>query len=355
MGPTELSALADDIAANGLLEPLTLTPDGKLLDGRNRERACVMAGVEPMTVVHEGDPFAFSLSKNMTRRHMTVAERAFVAAALVTAAHGRPPKEKTANAVFIDDAAEKLDVPRTTIESAKTILKGGTPEEIASAKSGKAGMRAIADKVRARKKAPATPRPTQVRDEAKNVIRAHKAMHGVYPTVIQAEKESGRSRIVVERALGEVVAEDNIAPQQPNKLSKAQGTHVEARLKVLAAQLEISFEQRVRDGVDKRLAQRDEADGELLEKCKELLSRTTGRVRPPFTNDEYKLVLSALHPDAQSVKRTEAFILFKKKEFLLRSADEKDIEQMRIPSLPKTPADWEARKRAVQEARRAKR
>ena len=55
MHPGELRELAADIKANGLHEPLTLTPDGLLLDGRNRMLACEMAGVEPATVVYAGD------------------------------------------------------------------------------------------------------------------------------------------------------------------------------------------------------------------------------------------------------------------------------------------------------------
>ena len=44
MSPSDLRNLADDIAANGLRDPVTLTPDGLLLDGRNRSAACFMAG-----------------------------------------------------------------------------------------------------------------------------------------------------------------------------------------------------------------------------------------------------------------------------------------------------------------------
>ena len=41
---SELSALADDIRKNELREPAYLY-DGKVLDGRNRARACIIAGV----------------------------------------------------------------------------------------------------------------------------------------------------------------------------------------------------------------------------------------------------------------------------------------------------------------------
>lgn len=48
MNPQQLQKLANDILENGLREPIVLTPDGKtLVDGRNRLRACGVAGVEP--------------------------------------------------------------------------------------------------------------------------------------------------------------------------------------------------------------------------------------------------------------------------------------------------------------------
>ena len=48
MDDGELKELANDIKANGQREDIT-TLDGMILDGRNRFRACEMAGVEPMT------------------------------------------------------------------------------------------------------------------------------------------------------------------------------------------------------------------------------------------------------------------------------------------------------------------
>jgi ParB-like chromosome segregation protein Spo0J len=43
---TEFNDLVEDIRAHGLHEPVVLFED-KILDGRNRHRACVAAGVEP--------------------------------------------------------------------------------------------------------------------------------------------------------------------------------------------------------------------------------------------------------------------------------------------------------------------
>ena len=74
MSPSDLRDLADDIAANGLRDPITLTPDGQLLDGRNRALAALMAGFDPMTmaVIYDGDDLvSFVLSRNKHRRHMS--------------------------------------------------------------------------------------------------------------------------------------------------------------------------------------------------------------------------------------------------------------------------------------------
>jgi hypothetical protein len=74
MTPPELKDLADDIQANGLLEPIVLL-GGKVLDGRNRLAACEVAGVEPRFETWSGSsPTAYVLSKNLHRRHLSVSQ-----------------------------------------------------------------------------------------------------------------------------------------------------------------------------------------------------------------------------------------------------------------------------------------
>jgi len=88
----DLQALAEDIAANGLRDPLTLDATGTLLDGRNRLAACTLAGVEPTFVVlPDGeDAAAFILSRNVERRHMGPGQRAMARALdLADAGHRR--------------------------------------------------------------------------------------------------------------------------------------------------------------------------------------------------------------------------------------------------------------------------
>jgi 16S rRNA G966 N2-methylase RsmD len=81
----ELQELAEDIRANGLHELVWLYDDPytgqrMLLDGRNRSRACQLAGIPVRTRLYTGnDPIAFSLSQNLKRRHLTSGQRDFLA------------------------------------------------------------------------------------------------------------------------------------------------------------------------------------------------------------------------------------------------------------------------------------
>ncbi|MEX0938529.1 MAG: hypothetical protein WDZ59_11775 [Pirellulales bacterium] len=78
----DLQALADDIRQNEQ-ETAVVFYEGQLLDGRNRWRACELAGVEPdeCCIDPEGDfdPVAYVLSVNMHRRHLDKPSRAIVA------------------------------------------------------------------------------------------------------------------------------------------------------------------------------------------------------------------------------------------------------------------------------------
>jgi 16S rRNA G966 N2-methylase RsmD len=80
MDGQEFDELVQDIKANGLIEPLWLTPDNLLLDGRNRFRACGVAGAEIRTRTYDGaDPIGFAISLNLKRRHLTTGQRAMLA------------------------------------------------------------------------------------------------------------------------------------------------------------------------------------------------------------------------------------------------------------------------------------
>lgn len=83
----EFDELVDDIRAHGLYEPVIVLGD-QLLDGRNRYRACVRAGVKINFKEFDGDTsetgiLDFIVSSNLRRRHLTLGQKAMIAAAFV--------------------------------------------------------------------------------------------------------------------------------------------------------------------------------------------------------------------------------------------------------------------------------
>jgi hypothetical protein len=81
MTDDELQDLADDIKEHGLLHPIVLDADGVLIDGRNRLRACEIAGREPQFERLNGhDAAAFIVSANLERRNLTKGQQAMALA-----------------------------------------------------------------------------------------------------------------------------------------------------------------------------------------------------------------------------------------------------------------------------------
>lgn len=77
---SEFDALRDDIKTNGLRAPIVLH-DGMILDGGNRYRACIDAGVTPDFVEFSGGNLvSFVLSANLHRRHMSAGQQAAIVA-----------------------------------------------------------------------------------------------------------------------------------------------------------------------------------------------------------------------------------------------------------------------------------
>lgn len=80
MSGSEFDTLRDDIATNGLRQPI-VTHEGMILDGGNRYRACLDAGVEPkFTPFAGGNIVSFVLSANLHRRHMSAGQQAAIVA-----------------------------------------------------------------------------------------------------------------------------------------------------------------------------------------------------------------------------------------------------------------------------------
>lgn len=119
----EHAELVESIAANGLRNPVVVTPDGLILDGRNRAKACAELGIEPETVTYEGDDLAeYVIDVNGVRRHMSTGARA-MADALVLAEDGRRKGGRwRRGSVDIGSSSNIESVWRKAIAQAGTVL-----------------------------------------------------------------------------------------------------------------------------------------------------------------------------------------------------------------------------------------
>jgi ParB-like chromosome segregation protein Spo0J len=89
----EFDALVADIKANGVQFPIILY-DGMILDGRNRYRAAIAAGIDfKHRILNDrwiDDPAAYVVSANLHRRHFTAEQKREVIARLIKAKPATP-------------------------------------------------------------------------------------------------------------------------------------------------------------------------------------------------------------------------------------------------------------------------
>lgn len=149
MEEERFAEFVEDIRTHGLLESIVVAGDGSVLDGRHRLLACRSTRTEPRFTTHEGNPWEYVVSVNLHRRHLTDAQRAVVAGKMAD----RSPGERTANASAEAfqapaqrEAAELLNVSRSSVQRARTVMSQGTPAVTQLVESGKVPL-ATAERV----------------------------------------------------------------------------------------------------------------------------------------------------------------------------------------------------------------
>ncbi len=136
----EFKLLCEDIKKEGLNHPVILLDD-KILDGRNRYRACIEVGIEPRYEQFKGDdPLAFVLSENLHRRHLTASQRAALAAEVanldINSFRGNQHTAKLREATSNKEASDMFQVGQRYVEEAKAI-KERYPSKFRELKTGK--------------------------------------------------------------------------------------------------------------------------------------------------------------------------------------------------------------------------
>lgn len=163
----ELAEMAADIKQRGLLCPI-ITLDGKVLDGRNRLRACEMAGVAPRFQTYTGDdPLGDVVSWNLKRRQLSTSQKAALGATLKPAfeeqakermiqAEGKPRGEKSTKANLPqqtgqarDQAAAAVGVSGRIVQDAELVQKNA-PELFEEVKAGRMTVNAAKQEVKRR-------------------------------------------------------------------------------------------------------------------------------------------------------------------------------------------------------------
>jgi hypothetical protein len=138
----EFNELVADIKANGLHEPIVMFED-VILDGRNRYRACMAAGVEPIFTVYAGnDPVGYVISVKLRRRHLDESQRAMVAARLATLKLG---DNQHSEGLPIGRGSELLNVGERTVARAREVVEHGASELVQAVERGQVSVSAAAD------------------------------------------------------------------------------------------------------------------------------------------------------------------------------------------------------------------
>jgi N6-adenosine-specific RNA methylase IME4 len=208
MSDGELVALAEDIRTNGQRDAIVVH-EVKLLDGRNRYAACLLAGVEPHMAWFEGDdPLGWVLSKNLHRRDLTASQRAMIAAELpglreaaarrqeasrVRAGEqvGAVEREPSAPArKASEDAAAVMGVGSRLVEHANKVKRDGVPELAEAVKRGDLEATTASDIARA----PA--------EEQKSIVELLKPREG------ESEDQRREREKAVKKAAKDIAARD---------------------------------------------------------------------------------------------------------------------------------------------------
>jgi hypothetical protein len=132
MSDEEFAALKDDIRQHGQHEPIW-TYEGKIIDGRNRYRACSELGIEPITQDWDGDGSIvdFVVSCNLHRRHLNSGQKAVLSLAI----EKHLAREAKARQGTRTDIGQKIDGSSGRADEQAAALVGTNRQYVSDAKA----------------------------------------------------------------------------------------------------------------------------------------------------------------------------------------------------------------------------
>jgi hypothetical protein len=209
MSGEDYDRLRTDIAANGLLEPITLY-EGKVLDGIHRQKVCEEAGVEPRYEEFSGDdPLMFVYSRNIARRHLSKSQLAMIAADLL------PQFKQAAKQRMVDggrggtsatpskareEAAAVVGVSPRYVEKAAEVKKK-SPSLTKKVRAGKVTVSAAHDEIRGRGRAKnwnGKTNPTRERELRADKKNGTRVRNGNYNDLLRLSLDMNRACSIIE-------------------------------------------------------------------------------------------------------------------------------------------------------------
>ena len=147
----EFDEFCKDIKRHGLREPIWRDRDGRILDGRNRLRACLATHTDPHFRTYDGDDLIeFIISMNIKRRHLNDAQRAMIASKLATMKQGARTDLSPIGEKSQAQAARMLNVSKRSVERAAAIGKEA-PDLAEKIEAGELTINAATQEIAARK------------------------------------------------------------------------------------------------------------------------------------------------------------------------------------------------------------
>jgi len=157
MADDDFDALVEDIRKHGQRETIKLF-EGKIIDGRNRYKACLLCDVKPIVEqITTDDPVAYVISLNSVRRHLNPSQLS-MCAARAREFYEKQAKErqkrKSPDSVpenlpeqkndARDAAGKAFNVSGKSVDYASKVLTKGTPELVKAVDEGKMAVSSAA-------------------------------------------------------------------------------------------------------------------------------------------------------------------------------------------------------------------